>query len=175
MLRAQSPVRGVGNMILVVVSTGHFDPLIESCARLCNKFDFLAQIGSGTFIPPFPHFRIAEPPLIESLMSDAELVVSHGGAGMTAMLNRLKKKNVIVPKQRRYGEANNLQVELAEKWAELGMTELCMDVGDLEKAIESCRKKTYHFPQFPKLGEHLRRILGYPESLPEPQTKVGGY
>lgn len=143
-------------MIFVVVSTGHFDPLIAECARLSPRYEFLGQIGSSTVVPPFPHFRTAAPTQIEQHMREAELVISHGGAGMTAMLNRLEKRNIIIPKQMRYGEANDLQVELARKWADLGMTELCMDVEDLEAAILNCRRRDFRFPSFPSLGAYLR-------------------
>src|SRR4051794_3225074 len=103
-------------MIFIVVSTGHFDPLIQECSRLSGRYDFLGQIGSSAVTPPFPYFRTAPPTEIENHMKRAELVISHGGAGMTAMLYRLRKKCVIIPKQKRYGEANDLQVELARKW-----------------------------------------------------------
>lgn len=146
-------------MIFIVVSTGHFDPLIEACAKLTSHYDFFGQIGSSTVVPPFPYFRTGTPVEIETKMREAELVISHGGAGMTAMLWRLRKKSVIVPKQMRYGEANNLQVELARKWGKLGTGEFCLDVRDLQVAIETCRGKTYQFPEFPKLGEHLKFLL----------------
>ncbi len=147
-------------MILIVVSTGHFDPLIAECNRISSKYEFLGQIGNSTVEPVFPYFRTAPHAKIESCMKDAELVISHGGAGMTAMLNRLKKPNVIIPKQKRYGEANDLQVELARKWAELGMTVLCMDVEKIEESIEKCRQTKLKFPQFPSLGKYLVGQLG---------------
>lgn len=146
-------------MILIVVSTGHFDPLIEACARLYPKYDFYGQIGSSTVVPPFPHVRTIPPGEVERLMKEAELVISHGGAGMTAMLHRLQKRSVIVPKQARYGEPNDLQVELAKKWGELGMGVLCMDVDRLESAIEAARRREMSFPQFARLGEFLREEL----------------
>lgn len=78
---------------------------------------------------------------------------------MTAMIHRLKKPSVIIPKQQRYGESNDLQVELARKWGEVGMGVLCMDVENLEQAIIECRNRTFHFPEYKKLGRHLREIL----------------
>jgi UDP-N-acetylglucosamine transferase subunit ALG13 len=152
-------------MIFVVVSTGHFDPLIAECDRLKDKFPFHGQIGSGTIVPGFTHFRTGEPEAIERHMRDAELVVSHAGTGMLSMLYRLKKKAVVIPKQIRYGEANDGQVELARKWGELGMAVLCMDVADLERSIEACRKSNPKFPAFPSLGAHLRQHLGWESDL----------
>jgi UDP-N-acetylglucosamine transferase subunit ALG13 len=152
-------------MIFVVVSTGHFDPLIQQCDRLRDQFPFKGQIGSGTIVPRFSHFRTGEPQEIEREMREAELVVSHAGTGMLSMLYRLKKKAVVIPKQIRYGEANDGQVELAKKWGELGLGVLCMDVDQLESAILECRRREPRFPAFPSLGESLRKELGWEAPL----------
>lgn len=148
-------------MIFIVVSTGHFDPLIQECSRLSDKYEFLGQIGSSTTIPPFPHFRTAPPPEIENHMKRASLVISHGGAGMTAMLWKLRRPCIIIPKQKRYGEANNLQVELAEKWAQIGMGILCMDVENIGPSIEKAKTFHFRFPEFPQIGKYLRSAMGY--------------
>ena len=148
-------------MIFIVVSTGHFDPLIKECDRLRHKYDFLGQIGMSNVTPNFPHFRTAPPTEIENHMRKAELVISHGGAGMTAMLWRLRKPAVIIPKQMRYGESNQLQVELAVKWGQVGMGILCMDVENIEASIERAKTFKFNFPEYPKLGLHLRSIMGY--------------
>lgn len=155
----QSAVRGVGTMIFIVVSTGHFDPLIQACSALHPKYDFLGQIGSSAVVPPFKHFKTAAPEVLEKHMAEAELVISHGGTGMLSMLYRLKKKAVVIPKQIRYGEANDGQVELARKWGQLGMATFCLDVNDLESAIETCRKSHPVFPNFPSLGRNINGML----------------
>jgi UDP-N-acetylglucosamine transferase subunit ALG13 len=146
-------------MIFVVVSTGHFDPLISACAALSNRYDFLAQIGIYATAPPFPHFRTAEPAEIERHMKESEMVVTHAGCGMLSMLYRLRKKSVVIPKQERYGEANDSQVELGRKWASLHMSVLCMDVGDLEKSILACRSLAANFPSYPALVAYLRTLI----------------
>lgn len=161
-------------MILIVVSTGHFDPLIEECSKLYPKYDFFGQIGSSTVLPPFPYVKTASPEEIQRKMEEAEIVISHGGAGMTAMLCRLQKKCIIVPKQMRYGEMNNLQVELAEKWGSLGMGECLLDVKGLEAAILKVRATEYSFPKFPKLGVEVQKILGIENVVGNP-SKIGGY
>ena len=148
-------------MIFIVVSTGHFDPLIKECERLRHKYDFVGQIGMSNITPSFPYFRTAPPPQIEDHMKKASLVISHGGAGMTAMLWKLRRPSIIIPKQSRYGESNNLQVELAVKWGEVGMGILCMDVENLEASIEKAKTFPFKFPEYPKLGTHLRSIMGY--------------
>ncbi len=150
-------------MIFVTVSTGHFDPLIKECDSLyqldLQKFPFYGQIGSGVHIPKFKHTKMMAPDELDRFMADAELVISHGGTGMLSRLYRLKKKTIVIPKQIRYGEANDGQVELAVKWAELGMAVLCMDIKDLRAKIEECRLVKFSFPQFARLGENLQKTL----------------
>lgn len=154
-------------MILVTVSTGHFDPLIAACDALHGpSHDFFGQIGSSTVVPKFPHVRTCAPAELEAHMARAELVVAHAGTGMLSMLYRLKKRAVVIPKQIRYGEANDSQVELARKWGELGIAVLCLDVAELERAIRACREGTPRFPAFASLGRHLAGTLGLAPGAP---------
>jgi len=146
-------------MIFIVVSTGHFDPLIEECNRLSGKFEFFGQIGSSTVSPVFPFIRTATPQEIISKMKEAEIVISHAGTGMLSMLYELKKPAVVIPKQRRYGEANDGQVELAKKWQELGIAKLCLDVSELETKILEVRSTHPTFPEFAPLGATIRQTL----------------
>lgn len=155
-------------MIFIVVSTGHFDPLIAECDKIRDKFDFKGQIGSSTVVPQFSHFRTGEPQELERYMREAELVITHAGTGMLGMLYRMKKRAVVIPKQVRYGEGNDGQVELARKWGELGMGVLCMDIANLAEAIEECRRKTPRFPTFDSLGGHLRKHLGWESDIRTP-------
>ncbi len=152
-------------MILVVVSTGHFDPLIQECDRLSSTFSckFFGQIGMGHYVPQhFPYVRTVSPTELENKMQEAELVISHGGTGMLSMLYRMKKPTIVIPKQMRYGEANDSQVELAVKWGALGMALLCMDVRDLEDSIHQAYRTRFVFPTFPSLGQSLTKTLGAP-------------
>lgn len=146
-------------MIFLTVSTGHFDPLVARCSELSHRYEFLGQIGCSVTEPKFPHYRTGPPSKIESDMAAAEIVIAHAGTGMLSSLYRLKKKAVVVPKQIRYGEANDGQVELAVKWASLGLGVLCLDIQDLEAAIEECRKRPLHFSRQPSLGTYLQTQL----------------
>ncbi|MBI1860898.1 MAG: hypothetical protein HYR96_08275 [Deltaproteobacteria bacterium] len=146
-------------MILVVVSTGHFDPLISQCNELSSRYEFFGQVGSSRVVPAFPHVKTLSQEDLMAKMREAELVVSHAGTGMLSMLYRLKQKTIVIPKQVRYGESNDGQVELAKKWGELGLAVLCMDVDDLEGAIQRCRATEAQFCAQPSLGKHLMSLL----------------
>jgi len=143
-------------MILILVSTGHFDPLIQACERIKDRYDFFGQIGMSETVPSFPFVRTAPPEKIQEWIRSAELVISHGGTGMLSQLYEMKKPTIICPKQKRYGEANDSQVELARKWAELGMGILCMDVNEVEQAIQKCRQQTLKFPVLPRIGDFFK-------------------
>ena len=142
-------------MIFVTLSTGSFDPLLEACARLRDRYEFYGQIGSSRFTPPFPFVRLCPPTEIESRMKAAEVVISHGGTGMLSTLYRLRKGAVVVPRQVRYGAPSDEQVELSVKWAKLGMAILCLEVDGLEAAIEQARDFRFRFPELPALGKTL--------------------
>lgn len=150
-------------MIFVAVSTGHFDALIKQCEslHLQKKYEFFGQIGCSHVNPTFPYFRVGSSEEIESKMKEAQLVVSHAGTGMLSMLYRLKKPHVIVPKQIRYGEANDGQVELAIRWAQSGIGVLCLNVEDLQNAIETVLHSQNQFAHFPSLGAKINETLGW--------------
>lgn len=150
----------MGTLILILTSTGHFEPLVREAARLHRQFQFYGQIGSTPFEPPFPFVRTLPPEKIEALIDQSELVVSHAGTGMLSMLYKKKKRAVCIPKQIRYGEANDGQVELAVKWGELGLAEVCLDVNQLANAIERCRKRHFEWKTFPSLGQHFAEKFG---------------
>lgn len=147
-------------MIFVTVSTGHFDALVSECNALSREFEFFGQVGTSTVRPVFPFVSTLAPNELRAKMAEAELVVSHAGTGMLSLLYQLQKPTVVIPKQIRYGESNDGQVELARKWAELGMGILCMDVKQLRSAIVACREQRFQFPRFPALGTALARELG---------------
>lgn len=142
-------------MILILVSTGHFDPLIQACDKIRDRYSFFGQIGMSETEPHFPFVRTASPSQIKEWIQNSEMVISHGGTGMLSQLYEARKPTIIIPKQIRYGEANDSQVELAEKWAELGMGILCLDVSQIEEAIKKCRRMEFQYPVFPPLGNFL--------------------
>ena len=151
-------------MIFVTVSTGHFDPLIRHCNDLSDRFEFFGQVGMGHVEPNFKHVRTCTPEELARYMSEAELVVSHAGTGMLSTLYQLQRPAIVIPKQIRYGEANDGQVELAKKWGELDLGVLCMDIQDLEDSIERCRQKNFKFARRPSLGKAITESLGWKAS-----------
>ena len=70
--------------VFVTVGNGKFDTLVRMIDSLCKKKMILdhvvVQIGKGTYIPNYcDWFRFA--PSLDSYYDEADIVVSHGGAG----------------------------------------------------------------------------------------------
>lgn len=121
--------------IFVSVSTGHFEALIRECERLSDHYVFSAQIGCGVFEPSFAFERTLDPQALSQRIAEADIVVTHAGTGLLTAVYRLKKRHIVIPKRKKYGEMNDGQVELAEKWGELGYGRYCANVSDLESAL----------------------------------------
>jgi len=85
-------------MIFVTVGTTHFDPLIRHLDELSQagkiKTPILFQIGAGTYEPKNGRFFRFKPSISEEL-SNAELVITHGGATVFSLL-AMKKKFVAI-------------------------------------------------------------------------------
>jgi UDP-N-acetylglucosamine transferase subunit ALG13 len=146
--------------IFVGVSTGHFDPLIEVCERLSPEYRFFGQIGMGQVTPSFTFVRTLPLQSLKETMARADLVVTHAGTGMLSLCYELRKKVVVVPKQKRYGESNDGQVELGRRWCEIGLGTFCLDLADLKAAIETARHAEVVRANFPSLGKTMKELVG---------------
>ncbi len=145
--------------IFVGVSTGHFDALIKKCEELSTQYQFFGQIGSGYFTPSFPFVRVLPLKTLKETMARAEVIITHAGTGMLSLCYEMQKRTVVVPKQRRYGEANDGQVELGKRWCEIGLGIFCPDVNDLAAAIEKARVLHVGRAEFPALGQRILSLL----------------
>jgi UDP-N-acetylglucosamine transferase subunit ALG13 len=75
------------------------------------------------------------------VISKAELIICHSGAGTLIHILRAGKHPVVMPRRRKYGEVvDDHQVELATAFAAEGRVTHAAEPGDLPGAIESaCR------------------------------------
>ena len=97
--------------ILITVGTTSFNSLIKYLDENLDKnTDVLFQIAKGEYIPK--HFKYIEfTQDINILYDEADLIITHAGAGTIYKLLNLNKKILMVPNLER---VDNHQIEIAE-------------------------------------------------------------
>jgi len=136
-------------MIFVSVGTHNeqFDRLLREMDRIVGSGvisdKVIAQTGSSTYKPRnFRHFNFSEWKNITKLNKDAEIVVTHGGAGNLLMASHFMKPIVAVPRMKKFGEhVNDHQLQLVRELERQGRVIAVYDIHDLSKAI--AKAKTY--------------------------------
>lgn len=132
--------RESAHVILVTVGSGDFDPLIRAVDEICARrpeMEVLMQIGLGRYEPRHAgFFRFA--PTLEPYYEQADLVIAHGGVGVTMeVLNRglplIGMDNPDRPDQH--------QVDLLSHLAEGGYLVWCRDLGQLEATMDSMDRR----------------------------------
>ncbi len=126
-------------MILVTVgSVAPFDRLVAEVDQLAGKGaigDVVAQIGNGSYIPRNARWFRFEHGLIK-YFGEADLVITHNGAGTIFELLALGKKTIAIPNPDTIQMEN---IDIVKKLSSDGHIILCMDVEGLGKAIERAR------------------------------------
>jgi len=116
-------------MIFVTVGTYKFDELIEEIdilvARGIIKDNVICQIGCGTYIPTHVCEWLRYTNEVEKIISQAELVIGHGGTGTTLVPLRLNTRFIGVVNR---SLADNHQLEFLEAMKKNGFIEYCEDV-----------------------------------------------
>lgn len=135
-------------MIFCTVGTTEFDALVQAMDALAATMDepVVFQIGDGYYEPSRGEwFRFRSS--IEDLVSEASLVVAHGGFGTTIEVLQSGVPLVSVPNPDRYDQH---QEAILGRFATDGYLIACYDLSDLGDAIARARTTTlkrYHQPQ----------------------------
>ncbi len=105
-------------MILVVVGTHHqsFDRLLRAADEVAREMreSVVAQVGPSVIALPHceVHARFS-PEELERRMTDARVVVIHGGTSSFLAARALGRRPIVVPRRRAFGEhGDDHQVEL---------------------------------------------------------------
>lgn len=147
-------------MIFVAVGTSHFEDLIRQVDAIAPRLseEVVMQIGSSITEPKnTSFFRFA--PNLDDHIARASIVISHGGFGlMTEALERGRK----VVGVENHEMFDNHQVELLEKFDQMGLIHWCRDLRDLETAIGEVSRRTFQPYSRPEcsIGERIREFLG---------------
>jgi UDP-N-acetylglucosamine transferase subunit ALG13 len=98
-----------------------------------------AQIGSSRSTPRhIPFERLVPFERMRGLLAEAEVVVSHAGAGSSLLCLELGQRPILVPRRKQYGEhVDDHQVGFAERLAQFGQVRLLADLSGLGAAIRA--------------------------------------
>ena len=127
-------------MILVSVGSGNFDSLIEAMDEICARrpdLDVLMQIGLGTYEPRNAQFfRFA--PTLDDYYDQAEIVIAHGGVGVTMEVLRHGLTLIGVDNPDR---PDQHQTDILSHLHEGGYLIWCRDISQLETTIDSLAQR----------------------------------
>ena len=115
---------------------------VDDLARISTD-TFVTQIGYSTYEPQYAQwFRFDTPNRMQEWITEANVVITHGGCGIIFDCVRAGKRIVACPRLAEFGEAVNPQRELVTYLAEQGVLVALDDVADLALAIEQARRMT---------------------------------
>ncbi len=122
-----------------------FDRLLkelENTAKAKPSWKIFAQTGNCSFEPKAFQFKkfLNEKEYMQAI-KEADVIVSHGGAGTIINALRQHKPLVIAPRLQRFQEhTNDHQLDLARALASKGKAIAVEDMKELEKAIGQAAK-----------------------------------
>jgi beta-1,4-N-acetylglucosaminyltransferase len=127
--------------IFVTVGTTAFDQLIEAVdAQLSGpQFDVTCQIADGKYLPKIKHVRFSDDFLRR--FAQANVVITHGGAGTVFELLEQGKKIVVVPNLFR---VDKHQTDLAKHVEQNNFGAVCWSLAELTTCLERCIDTTFN-------------------------------
>ncbi|MBL7206832.1 MAG: beta-1,4-galactosyltransferase [Candidatus Aenigmarchaeota archaeon] len=127
-------------MIFVTVSGWPFERLVEEMDNIAKrtKKKVIMQIGNTKYKPKYAeYFSFTSEKKLLECNKNADVIVSHAGAGCIATARQFGKPVVIVPRYKKFGEhVDDHQLELAHAMEKEGKAIIVYDIKDLEKSIE---------------------------------------
>jgi len=151
-------------MILVTIGTSEpFDRLLEAIDQLPGDEELIVQHGTSRVRPSraacLDFLTFSE--LLEQIRS-ARAVVTHAGVGSVLTVLREGKRPIVVPRQRRFGEAiDDHQLAFGRRLADTGLVILVDDLRLLGDALNSSSLELAPVATngATKLSEELRAYL----------------
>ena len=114
------------------------------------KDEVVAQIGHTKFESKnIKTYKFMSQNKINEYIEKSDLIVTHGGVGIltTALIN--KKKVFAIPRTKEYKEhVNNHQMQIVDKFCELGYIKKINDYDDFVKEYNNLNKFKPVFPEF---------------------------
>ena len=138
-------------MIFVTVGTQKFqfnrllaavDLLVEK--RLIRE-PVIAQTGCSTYRPRnYEAVDFMGKEEFDAAIQQCSLLVTHGGVGTILSGLKARKKIIVVPRRKAFGEhVDDHQLQLVEQFRELELICRCDDCADLANALETVKNTEY--------------------------------
>lgn len=125
--------------ILVTVGTQvqPFNRIGEIICKIAPEHQITFQYGKCTFIPDQPNISCSDYLLhFNTLISEHDLIITHGGVGTIMNSVAAHKKVIAVPRLKKYGEhVDDHQLEIVEKFADLDYIYYLKEAEDINEVI----------------------------------------
>jgi UDP-N-acetylglucosamine transferase subunit ALG13 len=160
---------------VILVSTGTngkpFDRLLRAVSRLELDEELVLQLGPSSIRPAgarcFVSARFSE---FSELITQARVVVTHGGVGSVLVALSSGKRPLVVPRLARYGEAvDDHQLDFARKLDAAGLVTLVAEPDSLGPMLERSKGRENRRDHLAAsvqpnglaadLGEYLRAVV----------------
>jgi len=133
-------------LILVLCGTQKqdFSRLINEVAVLADEYDIIVQGGHNNYqSDKMTLLNFISPNNLQQLYEQAEVVITHAGAGSMIQSLKNQKKTLAVPRLSKYGEhVNDHQLELSKKLEELGYLLVYNDGDNFRDMFEKTKQFT---------------------------------
>lgn len=156
-------------MMLMTVGTQKFpfDRLLKKVDSLIERGMIIdrvtAQIGYSKYRPVhYSYVDFLPEEKFNILIQKSDILLTHGGIGTITKGLLLKKKVIIIPRMKEYGEhVDNHQIEIGEEFSKRGYTLLCKDIEKLDEKIEEVYKKEFREFNFSwcQTAEYIQEYL----------------
>ncbi len=119
-----------------------FDRLVQAADEMAALVEesVIIQRGGTQYVPKFAqHFDFVTEAQVQTWLSRARVVISHGGAGSILNVLQMNKPLIVVPRLKRFGEViDDHQLELAEALSRQGkvMVMMAPSAEALRQAVE---------------------------------------
>lgn len=145
-------------MIFVCVGSREypFDRLIRAVDALVADHtitdEVIAQIGCTKYEPEnFQWFRFMDRDAFRKCQEEADLIISHAGAGALVSALKLNKTVLSIPRLKKYGEhVDDHQLQISGALAKAGYLREVLDMKDLGRVIQESEanpiNKKYEMP-----------------------------
>lgn len=119
--------------VFVTVGNTRYNSLINAIDEhlLIDEFDVVIQIADGEYIPKHhEYFRYSNN--IEQYFKDADLVITHAGAGTVYQLLEDRKKMLVIPNHER---VDGHQLDLTNYLEKNDFANVCYDISTIKKCV----------------------------------------